>query len=238
MVAAACVIWSVHWPINKFALTEIPPLMFRASGLFFASFVLLALGLVRAGGVRGIPRDEWKTVAICGALNFTLFHGTLAYGLYFMQASQAVIIGYSYPVWAVLFGRFLFGEPMTLARVGALAFGFGAVVILFFPTAGAAEVSLIGAAFMLANCIFSVSGTVYFKRHRWSLTTLELIGWQMLIGSLPLVALALLIETPPVLGNLSGDAILALLFSIFIAQALGHWAFSAGSAACPRSSSR
>jgi drug/metabolite transporter (DMT)-like permease len=227
MVATACVIWSIHWPINKFALTEIPPLMFRTSGIFIASFILLGLGWARVR-VRGIPKGELKSVVICGLLNFTFFHGTLAYGLYFMQASQAVIIGYSYPVWMVLFGRLLFGEPMTLSRVMALAFGFGAVVTLFFPTAGAAEVSLIGAAIMFANCIFSVSGTVYYKRNRWSLTTLELIGWQMLIGSLPLMALAAFIETPPVIADLSTNVIVALLFSIFIAQALGHWAFFGG----------
>jgi len=221
MVALA---WGLHWPISKLAFAQIPPLSFRTFGIVIAGIVLLAICRLQ-GRARGIPKGERGALVISALLNITLFQATVAYGLYLMQASQAIIIGYSYPVWVVILGRVLFGERITVPRLAALFFGWAALVMLFWPAGGSFDLPLMGTIVMVLNSLGWAAGTFYYKSRRWTLSTMEIVGWQMAIGSVPLVVGALMIESLPDPSALSTNVVLAALYSFFIAQTLGHFAW-------------
>ena len=222
LMAMVAFAWGLHWPISKFAFAEIPPLSYRTFGILVAGIVLLAIARLQ-GHARRIPRAERWPLIISALLNITLFQGTVAYGIYLMQASQAIVIGYSYPIWVVILGRFMFGEPITAPRIAALLFGLGALAILFWPTGGSLDLPLLGSIVMVVNSLGWAAGTFYYKSQRWTMGTMEIVGWQMAIGSIPLVVVALLTESLPAPGELSTAAVLAVLFSALIAQTAGHF---------------
>ena len=74
-MALVALSWGFHWPINKFALTEIPPLTYRAAGVLFAGVVLLAIARLN-GSKLVIPKGERVRVTICAMFNIAGFHGT------------------------------------------------------------------------------------------------------------------------------------------------------------------
>ena len=224
LMAMVALAWGLHWPISKLAFAQIPPLSFRTFGIVIAGIVLLAICRLQ-GRARGIPKGERGALVISALLNITLFQATVAYGLYLMQASQAIIIGYSYPVWVVILGRVLFGERITVPRLAALFFGWAALVMLFWPAGGSFDLPLMGTIVMVLNSLGWAAGTFYYKSRRWTLSTMEIVGWQMAIGSVPLVVGALMIESLPDPSDLSTNVVLAALYSFFIAQTLGHFAW-------------
>jgi drug/metabolite transporter (DMT)-like permease len=216
--------WGFHWPITKFAIAEIPPVIYRTAGLLFAGAVLLLISHLRVG-LRGIPRGERLSIIISAILNITCFNATVAYGLYLMDAGQAIIIAYTYPVWMVILSRLLLGEAITAPRAIALTLGLAAITALFFPSDGRLHLPVLGTAIMLFNALSWTAGTLYYKTRRWSVPTMELVGWQMLIGAVPMVIAAAVLETVPDIATVSTNALLALAFSMVLAQALAHWAW-------------
>ena len=224
LMALVALSWGFHWPLNKFALPEIPPMTYRAAGVLFAGVVLLAIARLN-GSTLVIPKGERLRVTICAMFNIAGFHGTVAYGLYLMQASHSIIIAYTYPIWMVLLGRIVLGERITATRTAALVLGLAALVILFYPADGRLELPILGTAIMVVNALMWTAGTLYYKAHRWSLSTLEMVGWQMLIGAVPLVIVAAVFEDLPAVGDVPTSALLALVYSMIVAQALAHWAW-------------
>lgn len=224
LMATVAFAWGLHWPISKIGFAQIPPLTFRTFGLVIAGLVLLAIARLQ-GKLHPIPRGERRALVISALLNITLFQATVAYGIYLMQASQAIIIGYSYPIWVVILGRVLFGEPITVPRIAALVFGLAALTMLFWPAGGQLDLPLAGSLVMMVNAFGWAAGTFYYKSRRWTLPTMQIVGWQMAIGSAPLVIAALIIEPLPNPMAFETSVALAALYSAVIAQTLGHFAW-------------
>jgi drug/metabolite transporter (DMT)-like permease len=227
LMAFVAVAWGCNWPVNKFAFSEIPPLTYRTLCLIAGGVVLLAISALsgRARGIGSLSRRQAYTLIVCALFNVTAFHITAAYGLYLMEASQAIIISYTYPLWVVALGWMTLGEKITGLRAAGLLLGLGAILVLFYPAGGRFDIPLIGAVVMLLNAMSWAAGTIYYKAHRWPLDTVEHVGWQLVLGAIPAVIGAAILETPPNPLDLSFPVVLAAAYSLVISMALGHWAW-------------
>ena len=78
--------------------------------------------------------------------------------------------------------------------------------------------------FLIASIAFGL-GTVWLKRHVWGANPTVIAGWQVLIGSLPVLVIWLAIAPPLDPAAISGDAWLALLYLVVIANALAYFAW-------------
>ena len=69
-------------------------------------------------------------------------------------------------------------------------------------------------------------GTVLFKRFDLSsLTSVELTAWQLVFGGIPIAVCALILDPLPDVSALSIRTIVAVLYTAFIAQLFGQWAW-------------
>jgi drug/metabolite transporter (DMT)-like permease len=66
---------------------------------------------------------------------------------------------------------------------------------------------------------------VLFKRFDLSLTSIELTAWQLVFGGIPIALCALILDPLPDVSALSTRTILAVLYTAFIAQWFGQWAW-------------
>ena len=226
-MAFVAVAWGCNWPLNKFAFAEIPPLSLRTLSLVAGGVVLLTISALsgRARGIGSLSRRELGTLTICASLNVTGFHITAALGLYLMEASQAIIISYTYPLWVVLLGWMVLGEKITAVRAAGMLLGLAAILVLFYPAGRAFDIPVLGAVIMLFNAFSWAAGTVYYKTHKWPLDTVEQVGWQLVIGAVPVVIAAIIFETQPDPAELRLETLLAAGYALFVAMALGHWAW-------------
>ena len=224
LLAMLTLAWGVSFPIMKIALSEIRPWTFRTCTLMFGGFGLLAISKAR-GLKLAIPKGEIKALFLVGLLNITGWQLCVAYGLSLMNAGRAVIIGYTMPLWATIMGRILLKEQLTPARLVGLALGLTGLAVLLRPDIGALEAAPLGVIFMLGAAMFWGVGTVCLKYYRWTMPVILVAAWQMLLGGIPVVVGAFILEPVAAVTNISPRAALALLFVIVLPMWFCHWAF-------------
>lgn len=218
------IFWGTNWPLMKIGLGEIPVWTFRTLCLFLGGFGVL--GMAKANGlILTIPRSELRPLILVSLLNVTGWHLCSAYGLITMDAGRAVIIGYTMPVWASILATFVLGERLTFSRLIGLFLGIAGLSILIGPDIKALGAAPLGAIFMLGAAVTWAGGTVLLKYFRWTMPITVLTGWQLILGGLPVIIGAFILEPMTVLLHVSWPVALATAYVIFIGNILCFWAW-------------
>ena len=224
LLAVLSLFWGLGWPAMKVVLAEIRPWTFRTVCLLGAGAGLLALA--RAAGTRlRIPRSDLIPLLVTSLVNITGWHLLSAHGIAAMQAGRAAIVAYTMPLWAVLLSRLLLGERLGWLRLLALATGTAGMAVLLGPDLQRLGAAPAGVAFMLGAAFCWAAGTVLIKFFRWHTPPAAIVGWQMLLGGLPVAAGALLLENPLGLADISLKAGATLLYLVLGPMIFCHWAF-------------
>jgi drug/metabolite transporter (DMT)-like permease len=82
-----------------------------------------------------------------------------------------------------------------------------------------------GALFMVGAAISWATGTVLIKRFKWNTPTTVLTGWQLILGSIPVIIGALVFEQITTIFKISVHAIFALSYIIAFPMIFCHWAY-------------
>lgn len=182
--------------------------------------------LARLGG-HGlfIPRSELGPLVLVALLNVTGWHLGSAHGLSLMMAGRSVIIGFTMPLWAAILSAAVLKEPLTSRKIAGLLLGLTGLAILVYPDLRQMEAAPLGVLFMLGAAISWAAGTVMLKRFSWSMPIIVLTGWQLTLGSLPVVAGALLFEPAFDPGALSWQVWLAMAYVVVFPMWFCHWAW-------------
>jgi drug/metabolite transporter (DMT)-like permease len=224
LLAALSFFWGVNWPVMKVVLNELPPLTFRTFCLVLGGLGMLVL--TRLSGTRlSLPGEDVKAVIFVTLFNIIGWHLCSAYGIMRMQASRAVIIAFTMPLWAMLLSNLLLKERITRLRAAALALGLTGLTLLIWPDIRAVGTAPLGTLFMLGAAVSWAAGTVLMKFFKWHVPTTLLLGWQMLFGSIPVLAGALALEPMTAVFHLSAKAILAMIYIILVPMLFCYWAF-------------
>ncbi len=187
--------WGLNWPLVKFLLTQMPPFTMRAAaGALGASATFAVAAWL---GERLLPRaDQWRPLLLSSMLNFTSFMAASTLGMLWLSASEAVIIAYTMPFWAVLMAWPVLGERLNPTRLAALVLGLAGVgVLMGTQPIQASWAKLPGAAVALAGAVMFALGTVLSKRRPLALPPVVSVAWQVGLGSVPL-ALPAVFERP------------------------------------------
>jgi drug/metabolite transporter (DMT)-like permease len=206
--------WGLAWPLIKIGLNEIPPLAYRGLMLPVAGIVTLLLARLLGEHVR-LPTGQWAPFLISTFLNITCWVLFSTLGLRLMGSGHASIIAYSMPLWAMLCAILFTGERPTPLKIAGLVVGLVGLGILLSGAVGVLAESPLGVALMLVAAVCWGAGTVIHKRIVWRLEPLTLTGWMILIGSLPILLIALTGEVWT-LKPISATAAWSVLFVLLI----------------------
>jgi len=204
-------------------VTEFDPLTFRSFTLPFAALGLLLVSHLTGGPVR-IPRRLWGKVAVLALFNITGWNGLMLFGLQHLPAGRSAILAYTLPIWSVLFALVLLHEPLSKRKLAGMAFGMAGMGLLLgddirhFQRAPVAALLILGAAASWGM------GTVLLRKWKLPVAQNTLSGWLMLLGWVPIVMLAPIFATGPPLPP-SAATWFAMLYNIFLAGTLAHWAW-------------
>ena len=216
--------WGLAWPAIKISVSEIPPWTFRSYCIVLSGIGILILA--KANGFKlMMPLHELKPLCFVALFSITGWQLFSAHGVLRMNASRAVIIAFTMPLWANILSALLLKERITSTRILALGMGLGALALLIWPELEAVGAAPLGAVFMLGAAISWATGTVLIKRTNWNTPTTVLTGWQLLLGGIPVVMGALFFEPSGVSFNISARAIFALTYIILFPMIYCHWAF-------------
>ena len=218
-------VWGYNWVVMKVALHYAAPFTFAWSRTFGGGLCLLAVLFLF--GRRFRPRHFWR-VLLLGLLQTTLFIGFTTWALVHGGAGKSAVLVYTMPLWVILLAPLTLKEHIHGAQWSALALALVGLLLILSPWHAAPDMvsSLLA---LTAGLCWALSVLVAKKipvSDSWDL--LSLTGWQMVLGAVPLLAVAWLfpghavVWTPAYIG--------ALAYNILPANALAWllWLFVVG----------
>jgi len=222
-VALLTLIWGCNWPVLKMGVSEIAPLTFRTITLPFAALGLLAVARFSGDSVR-IPRAFWGKVFVLAFFNIGLWNGLVLFGVEQLPAGRSAIIAYTMPIWSVLISLALLSEPLGWRRIAGMALGMLGMALLLGDDIRHLRRTPTAALLILGAAIGWALGTVLLRKWKLPIAQNTLSGWMMLLGWLPIALCAPLFASAP-LAMPSPSGWFALLYNIFLAGTLAHWAW-------------
>jgi drug/metabolite transporter (DMT)-like permease len=193
-LAITSVGWGFNWPVTKYLLGELPPLILRGSTGVVGAALLAALAVLSGQSLR-VPRELWPRLVLAAILNVACWMVLMGLALLWLPASEAALIAYTMPVWASLLAWPILGERPNLLRVISLVMAFAGLAAIMGGNGMAASIAkLPGIIMALGGAIGFAIGTVLAKRLPLNLPPLSAAAWQIGIGCFPIVIIGLLIE--------------------------------------------
>ncbi len=222
-VAVLTLVWGCNWPVLKMGVTEFEPLTFRSLTLPFAALGMLAVARLSGDSIR-IPRRLWPKVAALALFNIAGWNGLVLFGVAQLPAGRSAILAYTMPLWSVLFSLALLHEPLSTRKLVGMGLGMLGMAVLLGDDIRHFERTPAGALLILGAAIAWAFGTVLLRKWKLPLPQNTLSGWMMLLGWLPLVILAPLFASRP-LPMPTASGWFAIVYNIFLAGTLAHWAW-------------
>lgn len=193
------VIWGYNWVVMKSALPYIGPFEFAATRTFLAALLMfLALPLLR----RPLEISHIREVSLIGLLQTSGFTGLIIWALVEGGAGKVAVLSYTMPFWVMLLAWPLLGEKIRgLQWIVAIASVSGLVLIL---EPWNLEGSLLSDILAILGGLCWAIAVILAKKLHGKAPEMDLLAftaWQMLVGSLPLVFVALIVHGKPVVWN-------------------------------------
>jgi drug/metabolite transporter (DMT)-like permease len=218
--------WGTNWTATKLIVQSVPPLWAVALRSWIALVAILAIQLATGNFI--VPkREDAPALLGVGLLHMVAFSTLVASGLRFVPASQAIVLGYTTPLWVAAMAPAFLGERLTPARLGGIAAGLAGLGIILAPQSlnWADGRTLLGSGLVVLASLFWAVNIIFLRRHRWIATPFQLLFWQVFIAAFVLTAAALTIDGLPSFAW-TNRLTLLLLYSGVIGTALAYWAMS------------
>lgn len=188
LTALAPAIWGTTYIVTSQFLPPDRP--------FIAALLrVLPAGMALLLWSRRVPlRGEWWKLVMTGILNIGAFQALLFIAAYRLPGGLAAVIGAIQPLLVMLLAWSVDRQRSPwLAVVSACAGIIGMAMLLLSPQTALDPLG-IGAAFL--GAISMALGTWLSRRWALSLPVVAMTGWQLLIGGIVLLPIALLADPP------------------------------------------
>ena len=214
-------IWGYAWVVMKVALGYAEPFTFAAMRAVLSAVLLMLVLLVSRRSLK--PRALGLTVLL-GLLQTTGFAGLVMWALHSGGAGRTSVLTYTMPFWLLLMAWVALGENLRGLQWLAVALALGGLIFILDPWrlhGVVSSVLAVGGGFCWA--LSAVVAKLIHKRHAVDL--LSLTAWQMMLGAVPLVIVALLTATKAPVW--SASFIWALAYNVLLANGLAWvlWLF-------------
>ncbi|OGT68747.1 MAG: hypothetical protein A3J38_07175 [Gammaproteobacteria bacterium RIFCSPHIGHO2_12_FULL_45_9] len=218
--------WGLSWPANKAGLTFIPPLWFASLRLLYATVVMFALAAYIKKLIVPTLKDLPMIFSL-GVFQIGLFILFINLGLDVQQSGTSAILVYTTPLWVMPMAIFFFKEFNSTLKWVGFTLGLIGVVIMLNPWEmdWTNTRTVVGAIFLMgASVSFSIS-ILCARYMTWHHTPIELVSWQLLVGSVMVLIVALVLQPHPDL-QLNLTSITTLSYTAVVATAFGFFGMS------------
>lgn len=163
--------------------------------LLVASLRSLPIGILLTIGLRRLPKGVWwGRILILGGLNIGLFQALLFVAAYRLPGGVAATAGAVQPLLVVFFSWLILSKkPLWLSVVAAVAGFVGVALLVLGPDA---RLDTVGVMAAIAGAAAMGLGTVLVKRWKPPVSGIVFTAWQLAVGGLMLLPIALIVEGP------------------------------------------
>lgn len=215
-------IWGFNWIVMKAVLVDVGAMTFSAMRYVFGTAVLFAVLALRGESLAPTP---WRDTLVIGVSQTTAFQALVQLALIAGGAGKTALIAYTMPFWVIPMAWFALGDKPTARQWFCVVIAAAGLVLVLEPWN--THVGLASALLALLGGVAWAIGTVASKRLflATSVSALRLTAWQMLYGTVLLVAIAFMVHERATVW--SPRLIGALVYNGVLSSGLGWamWAF-------------
>lgn len=186
-----CIIWGTTYLVNKLGVSRIPPIYFSAIRQFIAGSLIL----LYCFAINKIKIPEWNYLKFQLQLGFiliTIGNGVGVIGLSYIDSGLAAILAAISPIVIAVSGYYIYpNERLTPLGWIGIVLGFAGVYVICFSKVKFSEFNSslnLGIALTLISVICWGIGSLYSKTKKFSQPSFLSAGFQMLFGSIPMIA--------------------------------------------------
>lgn len=186
-------LWAACFPLIAVGLQSSPPMALAAMRAAFSGLVLLAAArLLRRPPMTGAA--AWRGTAVVGFSTTSVGFFGMFYGGLSVSPGIATVVANSQPLIAAVLAAVLLRERLGRAQYVALVTAFAGILLLGGTGTIGFQKGATGALFVLLGAVGVAFGNVALKRLGGRTDAFRAMGWQLLIGSVPLFALTAAME--------------------------------------------
>jgi drug/metabolite transporter (DMT)-like permease len=215
--------WSLAWPINKIGLDYMSPLWYTATRLIVGTLTMFVL-VTLLGRFRIPTFKDYPLILIIGLLQISIYLLLANYGLAYLPPGRSSLLAYTTPLWVMPAATLFFNEEATWLRWSGFGLGLMGLLVLLNPWEMQWtnwKVVYGSAMLLLASLCWAISILCARYMH-WNKSPLELIPWQLLIGTLPVVIYAV-IKEPVISIHFSEPLIWSLIYTGILVTGISYW---------------
>jgi drug/metabolite transporter (DMT)-like permease len=212
---ALSVIWGYNWAVMKVAMRDAGAVDFAVLRTVLGS---LSLFLVLVWRRALLAPTGFRGIALLGFLQTTAFFGLIVWAVSIGGAGKTAVLAYTMPFWVLVLAWPILGERIRGAQWLAVAVAFAGLLFILEPWHMRGEMpgeilAVVAGIAWAASVIVAKKLDISGKERLLSVT-----AWQMLFGSIPLVAIAMFVPSQPI--HWTGTFIVALLYNVILGNAL------------------
>ena len=212
------------WLCIKIGVSDVPPATFASVRLVIALLVLLPIMALRR---EPLPRrrQDWLLIGATGLLLLGLNYALLYWGAQYITSGLSAVLQAATPAFGLLCAHALLDdERFTAWQVSGLLLGVIGVAAIFadqlYVTGPAA---FRGCLAVTASALCVALGYVVVKKHGAHLRPIELTTGQMIVGLIPLLAIAFTREGNPLAAHWTPPAIASVLYLALAGSVTAFW---------------
>jgi drug/metabolite transporter (DMT)-like permease len=194
-ILLAMLLWAACFPLLTIGITYAPHLAFATLRALLAGLVLVGLALAMG---RPNPRGlrNWVTLSLIGFGATSLGYLGMFHAAEFVSPGIATVIANSQPLLAAGLAGVVLGERLTLRGKVGLFLGFSGIIVIASPAIlnASQDNYLLGIAYIVLAALGITASNVILKKVAVSVDPLMTIGWQLLIGAVPLAIASAITE--------------------------------------------
>lgn len=224
LLVALTLAWGLNWPVMKAGVQQMAPLYFRV--LCLGGGLVALWAYARFAGISlAVPAGAWPRIVQLALPNMIIWHVLLILALKLLPAGRSAILGYTMPVWTVVFGLAVFHERVPRIHLIGVAAAFAGTVLLLSSEIVALSGRPLGVVLILVAAACWGYGTHLLRRHLTEMPALALTFWMLVLAFAVLLAASAIFEhaawrlpSPLEWGS--------ILYNMLIAVAFCHVAWS------------
>jgi drug/metabolite transporter (DMT)-like permease len=181
------IIWGYTWVVIKLATQDASPFFVSSMRALLGTIALFTLLVITGRSLRPTP---FVDTLVYGLLQTTGFTGLQTMAVSQGGAGKVAVLAYTMPFWVVLLAWPILGERITRNRWITLAIAAIGLAFVVAPL----NASSIGADLLAVAAGISWAGSVVWAKHvraKHDVELLSLTAWQMVWGTIPLIAISL-----------------------------------------------
>ena len=224
LLAIAVTVLGLNWPIMTITLRSVTPIWMAAIRVGVATLAV-GLFLLARRDLTVPPRRDLPMIVSVAVFRLATVMVLVFFALRLVPAGRASVLVWTTSLWTVPIAALFLRERMTPRKWFGLTIGvFGVVVLSGIWANDWSEPSvLIGTGLLLAAAVVSASTAVHVRRHRWTIDPIQALPWQLAGATIPLVALGLIVDGPPLV-EWTPQLIGMMAYQGILASGVAFWA--------------